>query len=305
MLALTKRELSTMTRRSSAVAMSIALLLAAVPRPAAAADKVHQQMLAEIRMLQEQQSQLLALVGGLNDTLKAVTAKIDDQGNVNRKAFADQKVLVDGIAEGVRVLREKADDTNVRLASMTQEIEAMRQTIATMPAPTAAPPSGDPAAAAAATDTPPAGTSPPGAAPAGGRPQTAPPPLVSPERMYQAAYSDYTVGQYDLAIIGLKAFIDTFPQSDRADDAQLYIGNSLAYQAKYPEAVVAYQKVISSYPQGDTVPQAYWKLGQAYETGLKQIELARKAYETLIQKYPTSNEAQLAKQRMAGLDRRQ
>ena len=285
-----------MTRTSSAVAISIALLLAA-PRGAAAADKVHQQMLAEIRMLQEQQSQLLALIGGLNDTLKVITTKIDDQGGTTRKAFADEKVLVDGIAEGVRVLREKADDTNVRLASMTQELEAMRHTISSMPVP----PAGDPAAAAAG-DTPPGGQ--PGVSPGAGRPQPVPP-LVSPERMYQAAYSDYTVGQYDLAIIGLKAFIDTFPQSDRADDAQLYIGNSLVYQAKYADAIAAYQKVITSYPQGDVVPQAYFKLGQAYETGTKQLDLARKAYETLVQKHPSSNEAQLAKQRLAGLDRKQ
>jgi tol-pal system protein YbgF len=292
-----------MTRTSSAVAIAIALLLAA-PRGAAAADKVHQQMLAEIRMLQEQQSQLLALIGGLNDTLKVITTKIDDQGGTTRKAFADEKVLVDGIAEGVRVLREKADDTNVRLASMTQELEAMRHTIASMPVPSAAPPpAGDPAAAAAG-DTPPGGQPQPGVSPGAGRSQPVPP-LVSPERMYQAAYSDYTVGQYDLAIIGLKAFIDTFPQSDRADDAQLYIGNSLVYQAKYTDAIAAYQKVITSYPQGDVVPQAYFKLGQAYETGTKQLDLARKAYETLVQKYPSSNEAQLGKQRLAGLDRKE
>jgi tol-pal system protein YbgF len=292
--------MSTMTRRSSAVAISIALLVAA-PRGAAAADKVHQQMLAEIRMLQEQQSQLLALVGGLSDSLKVITTKIDDQSGATRKSFADQKLLVDGIAEGVRVLREKADDTNVRLSSMTQELEAMRQTIATMPVPTAVAPNPDPAAVSGG-EPPPGGVA-PVTPPA--RPQTAPPPLVSPQRMFDAAYSDYTSGQYELAVIGLKTFIDTFPQSDLADDAQLYIGNSLQYLSKYPDAIAAYQKVISNYPQGNIVPQAYWKLGQTYETGLKQLDLARKAYETLIQKYDKSNEAQLAKQRIAGLDRKQ
>src|SRR5262245_31586254 len=149
-----------------------ALLLAVSPRPAGAADKVHQQMLAEIRMLQEQQSQLLALVGGLSDSLKAISTKIDDQSGANRKAFADQKVQVDGIAEGVRVLREKADDTNVRLSSMTQEIEAMRHSIATMPAP--APAAVADPGAAVAPDTPP-GTVPPGGAPPPPARQPAPP----------------------------------------------------------------------------------------------------------------------------------
>src|SRR5215510_10670397 len=111
-----------MMKRSRFSIVLMGLVLAAVPRAADAADKVHQQMLAEIRMLQEQQSQLLALVGGLSDSLKVITTKIDDQSGANRKSFADQKLLVDGMAEGVRVLREKADDTNVRLSAMTQEL---------------------------------------------------------------------------------------------------------------------------------------------------------------------------------------
>ena len=45
--------------------------------PAAAADKTHQQMMAEIRMLQEQQAQLQQMLHGLADTLKTMTAKID------------------------------------------------------------------------------------------------------------------------------------------------------------------------------------------------------------------------------------
>ena len=104
-------------------------------RQAAAADKAHQQLMAEIRMLQEQQQQLQQLLGGLARHAEGDDAKIDEQIGANRKAFADQKLLVDNVAEGVRVLREKADDTNVRLSSMTQELEAVRQAIASMPAP--------------------------------------------------------------------------------------------------------------------------------------------------------------------------
>ena len=117
-----------------------------------AADKTHQQMMAEIRMLQEQQQQMAAMLGGLADTLKTVTARMDDQTNASRKAFADQKLLVDGIAEGVRILREKADDANVRLSSMSQELEAQRQIISSLPTspqPSTGvpPPTGDPSTA--------------------------------------------------------------------------------------------------------------------------------------------------------------
>lgn len=271
-----------------AISLSVVGLLFGAT-PSWAADKTHQQMMAEIRMLQEQQQQLTQLIGNLADTLKAVTAKIDDQTASNRKAFADQKLLVDGMAEGVRVLREKADDTNVRLSSMTQEMEAIRQAMSSMPSP-------------------PAATAP--GAPSGGEPTgtvlpTAPPtpvPMVSPDKAYNAAYADYTGGQYDLAIEGFSFYIKTFPRTDRADDAQLHIGNAYYALGNYQSAVEAFKRVVGDYPQSDSVPAAYYKMGLSYE-GLKQIELAKRAYETVI-KTSQGQEAQLAKQRLDSLNRR-
>ena len=277
-----------------------AMLALAVSTPAAAADKAHQQLMAEIRMLQEQQQQLQQMLGGLADTLKVVTTKLDEQTGANRKGFADQKLLIDNVAEGVRVLREKADDTNVRLSTVSQELEAVRQAFASMNAPTASigPPGQPPSPAstdpAGAANTPPAGA-------ATGSPSAAPP-LISPQRMWDNAYADYMGGQYEIVIQGFNAYIASFPKSDKADDAQLNIGNALysAQPGRFREAIEAYQKVIANYPASDSVAVAYYKMGLAY-TELKQLDLARKAFEAVIQNYPTAYEAILAKQRLDGL----
>jgi tol-pal system protein YbgF len=271
-------------------ALCSALVAAAlcVASPAVAADKAHQQLMAEIRMLQEQQQQLQQLIGGLTDALKTVTAKLDDQTNANRKAFADQKLLVDNVAEGVRVLREKADDTNVRLSTVSQELEAVRQAMASMPAPSAAAPAPSLTTGAAPDQPPPGTTVPPAPAAAG-------PGFVSPQKMYDNAYSDYMAGQYELAIVGFNTYISSFPKSDKADDAQLNIGNSLYGAGKFQDAAEAYQKVITNYPTGDAVPVAYYKMGLTHEQ-LRQYDLARKAFETVQQKYPSVPEAFLAKQ---------
>ena len=110
-----------------------AAMLLVTTSPASAADKTHQQMMAEIRMLQEQQQQLEQMLGGLADTLKTVTARMDDQTNANRKAFADQKLLIDSIAEGVRILREKVgrhqrpalvDDAGARIGTPDDRVDA-------------------------------------------------------------------------------------------------------------------------------------------------------------------------------------
>jgi tol-pal system protein YbgF len=276
--------------KGATAAVVMGLLFAAAP--AAAADKTHQQMMAEIRMLQEQQAQLQQMLHGLADTLKTMTAKIDEQTAATRKQFADQKLVVDNIAEGVRILREKADDTNVRLSTMTQELESLRTAVQAIPTQPVAPPTG-----VTGDPTDPNAPQPPATPPA-------PPVGVSPQKAYDAAFNDYTGGQYDLAIQGFEFYIRSFPTSPRADDAQLNIGNSYFAMGNFKDAVTALQKVINEYPQTDSVPQAYYKLGQSYE-GLKQVDLARRAYETLLQKYPTDTMyGQLAKQRLDSLNKK-
>lgn len=279
-----------MTRTAWFVSAACVLTIATAS-PVSAADKAHQQLMAEIRMLQEQQQQLQQLIGGLTDTLKTVTTKLDDQTNASRKAFADQKLLIDNVVEGVRVLREKSDDTNVRLSTVSQELEAVRQAIASMPAPSVAMPAAQEPTGAGGQ--PPAVNMPPAAA-AG---QSG---YISPQKMFDNAYNDYMAGQYELAIVGFNTFISSFPKSDKADDAQLNIGNALYVAGKYREALEAFQKVISNYSNSDSVPVAYYKMGLTY-TELRQYDLARKAFETMIQKYPTVYEAILAKQRLDSL----
>ena len=122
-----------------------------------------------------------------------------------------------------------------------------------------------------------------------------PPPGLSAARTYDSAYSDYAAGQYELAISGFQTFLKFFPRHMSADDAQLNIGNSLYNGGQFREAVTAYQRVISDYAGTDSVPAAHYKLGQTY-MALKQNDLARKQFETLMQAFPRSNEATLGKQ---------
>src|ERR1035437_7952951 len=113
--------------RVTAAVLLVLLTVSASPA-AAAANKEHLQLMAEIRMLQEQQQQLQGLLGALQDTLKTVTTKLDDQSAAVRKAMADQTLAVNNIGDNVRVLREKTDETNVRISTMSQDLESLRQT---------------------------------------------------------------------------------------------------------------------------------------------------------------------------------
>lgn len=238
-------------------------------------------------MLQEQQAQVLQAIAGLNETLKLITTRIDDQTAVQRKAFADQKLILDNIAEAARILRERADDTNVRLSNVSQELQSLRQTVASMPQNT----------------TMPTGTGETTGDPAGQTGGTVIPPNVSPAQFYQRVMGDYAAGQYDLAISGFEAFIRSFPTSPQADDAQLLIGNSWFNQGNFDQAVAAYQKLITDFPQSEQIPAALYKMGQSYEN-LKQLDEARKVYERVLKEFPVSVEHSLARQRLDALNRR-
>ena len=251
------------------------LSLLVVPSAAsAAANKEHLQLMAEIRMLQEQQQQLQGLLGDLKDTLRTVATKIDDQSAAMRKAMADQTLATTNIGDNVRVLREKTDETNVRISTMAQELEALRLTCAAQAPPQPVPPA------------------PTGVGPAGTGAPPVPPPAPSPsnpsaQRMYETSYDDYTAGRYPLAIDGFQGFVQAFPRAPQAGAAYYNIGMSYYNLSKWPEARDAFLKVINDYAQspGPTVPDAYYKLGQTYER-LNQVDNAKKAYEAAMQKFP-------------------
>jgi tol-pal system protein YbgF len=272
----------------SAAAILVGALLLA-PASASAASKEQLLLMAELRMMQQNQQQLAQSLIALADSLKTVTGRLDDQAAASRKALADQRLLIEGMTDTVRMLREKSDDTNVRLSSITQELESIRQTISSIPQPVAVvTPATDPAA------DPAGGTTSAGSAPVPPV-RVNPPPNLSPQRTYDTAYSDYTAGQYDLAIDGFRTYLKYFPGTVNADDAQLNIGNAFYNAGKPREAIAEYQRVISDYPKTDSVPAAYYKLGLSYNQ-LKQPDLARKAFETVMQSHPSANEATLAKQ---------
>src|SRR5437667_8405580 len=93
-----RRAIRAMPRHHELVFLAVFLTAIIVAPPVSAANREHQQLAADIRMLQEQAQLLQNMIGTLNDTLKAVNTRLDDQSNAMRKAFADQKLLIDNLS---------------------------------------------------------------------------------------------------------------------------------------------------------------------------------------------------------------
>jgi tol-pal system protein YbgF len=273
-----------MTRKSfqpiAAALLTVAVL--AAPRSAAAANKEHQQLMADLRMLQEQSQLLQNMVGTLAEAIKAVNARLDQQVEADRRANADAKLLIDTLTKELNVVREKVDDNNVRVGSLSQEIDALRQLVQQAIA-----------RSSAGAESPSSGlTGAPTALPPSAPPTTST--GASPTKTYEQAYGDYALGLYDIAIDGFEAFLKDAPRAVQAPEAQFYIGSAYLNDGKYDKAVEAFDKVIRVYAGSPRVPEAYYRKGIALRS-LKQLDRAREAWDYVVKNFPDTPAASLAK----------
>ena len=205
-------------------------------------------MMADIRMLQEQNQLLQQQLAAITDALKGLNAKLDEQANVARRSFADHKLLVDNISSDLRVVREKVDDNNVRISSLSQDLEAMRSGAA----PAVASPGGD-------QQPPAAGGNPAAGWESRGRREpghACEPGRVAAAALRVAALADYMGAQYDLAVQRVRQLHQVVPRSrDQAGEALFFIGETYFAQGKYRDAVTAYERSIAEYPNRPEDPR--------------------------------------------------
>ena len=136
-------------------------------------------------------------------------------------------------------------------------------------------------------------------APSGPGATSVAPPGDSPRALYEAAYQDLAQGKHDLARMGFNEVLARYPTSTLADNAQYWIGETYYDQKDYDKALEEFAKVEQNYPSGDKVPASLLKLGMTQQE-LGQSKAARKTFESLIERFPSSEEARLARSRLAG-----
>lgn len=120
------------------------------------------------------------------------------------------------------------------------------------------------------------------------------------EQLFAAAYSDYSRGNYDLALSEFKQYVETYPSSELADNAQYWIGEILYAQKKLPQSVVEFEKVATVNPAGDKTAVALYKRGLVLlEMGKKEDAVAQ--FLAITKDFAKSSEANLATQQLQQL----
>lgn len=123
----------------------------------------------------------------------------------------------------------------------------------------------------------------------------------TPEELYRRAKELFDQGEYENARELFRSFVNQFPKSKVADNAQFWLGEIYYREKWYEKAILEYQKVIENYPDGNKTPSALLKQGFAF-LNLNDQANARLILKELIRKFPDSNEARVAKNKLAALE---
>ena len=250
----------------------VALFLAS--GPLFAANKDVDRLAIQIATLQGQIGEIQRANEETRAELKRLSELVAEQNALLRKAAADRRQQDEAVSVGLRELGE-------RVSELAEALEAIKtQTALSLPAPL------DPGHPATPATAPVAGA---GAAPA------VPPP--APRELYSQAYADYARGNYDLAMQGFSEYLRAYPGTDFSDNAQYWIGECLYGKKMYAEAIDSWNTLLKDYPASDKLPDARVKKGMALER-LGRRSQALVEYRFVVDRYPTSQAARIARERL-------
>ncbi|HVT43317.1 MAG TPA: tol-pal system protein YbgF [Thermoanaerobaculia bacterium] len=263
--------------RSHLVASVAFLLLAA----GCASSSDVKRLSDQITDLQDQIADLKRQVSS-KEEVQRLNERIAQQTQSLLKSNADLTVKVNEMDDRLQNAQGSIEQTNYRIDRIVQQITQSQRDIDSLKMSAG----GSPAAGGPIRDE-----------------VTVQPPLAvaeDPIQIYQTAYRDYQRGNFDLAIQGFAEFVRGNPNSDLADNAAYWIGESLFSQKKYRDAIEQFDLVVNQYPRSDKVPGALLKKGYSYiEIGQKAQGVVQLQY--VIHEHPRSQEATLARQKLREL----
>ncbi len=254
----------------------IALLAALVMAAAlpARADKDCQRMQVQVTALQGQIADMQRRAADNLTELQRLTALIAEQNALLQRALDDGRQQDEAVLTSMR-------DLGDRVSQVMEQLDALRV-------------AGNVAAPVAA-GTGLTGTEGEGVVdPATGEVGT---PVPAPRELYSQAYADFARGNYDLAIQGFTEYMTHYPETDFTDNAQYWIGECLYGKKQYAEAIEAWNTLFRHYPSSDKLPDGRVKKGMALER-LGRRSQALVEYRYVVDRYPTSPAARIARERL-------
>ena len=239
------------------------------------------------------------------DTLTAqLERRVREQQSDGERQTTTLMQRMEGLSSTLATLSARVDELAAQLEAAGRQPGGAAPPVRPAPAPPNAAPAPPSPAPLAAPPAVPAAVAPPATG------------ALQPQDIYQAAYIDFSRGNYSLAIAGFREFLRRYPAHDLAGNAQYWLGEGyLGLARAYANAVQAdkeaealsqavqeFRKVLVNYSRADKVSTALYKEALAL-IELKQPQQAAARLQYLVENFPQAEEAPLARERLAALKR--
>lgn len=267
------------TQRLSTILVLLPLLWLATPSAWGVSREIVQ-LQTQVQALQDQMTHMQQsfdermgvmknLVEQSSDSMNKVAASLTDLQGTLQKQQTDSGAHVDQLSGQIQALNDTLDELKARLAKVSKQLEDMQAAQQNV-------------AAQQSQQTQQQAQAPP------------------PDVLYNNALRDYNAAKNDLAAQEFADYVKYYPNTDLAGNAYFYLADLEFRQGNYQQAVKDYDQVLQNFPTGNKAPAAQLKKGFALlELGQKDSGIAE--LRRLIQRYPRSNEALQAKDRLRKL----
>jgi len=130
--------------------------------------------------------------------------------------------------------------------------------------------------------------------------QSAPVSALDEKAAYDQAFQALKELRYADAAEDFQSFLDQYPNSEYADNAQYWLGESYYVTRNYDIALASFQSLISQYPESPKAPDALLKIGYTHYE-LEQWDSARAALTQVQEDYPDTTLSRLAENRLRSM----
>jgi tol-pal system protein YbgF len=130
--------------------------------------------------------------------------------------------------------------------------------------------------------------------------QTAAASPAAEKAAYDQAFQALKELRYADAAEEFQGFLDRYPNSEYADNAQYWLGESYYVTRNFDIALSAFQALLDRFPNSPKAPDALLKVGYTHYE-LEQWDSARAALTQVQEKYPDSTLSRLAENRLRSM----
>jgi tol-pal system protein YbgF len=216
---------------------------------------------------------------------RIVSDRLREQEQRTSVPLAMLGTKIDEIARENSALRTQIDDFQAQMKKMQAQMkdltDAVQMLVANVGRPQPSGGSPDPAGADASG---------PAAPPAG----------VTPEQLYTEALQAKQAQKADAAMDQFQRYLRWYGNTDMASSAQFHIGDIHFNAGRSDDALKAFDKVLTEYPEGPKYPDAIYMKGLCY-VKQGQRDKAATEFRNVTRRFPNSAAGRLAKDQLADM----